>query len=113
MYAIRSYYEAPFMKLKPNEQAEALEVRCRTIGDITNTGLVLSKATTIEDIVMEIAVTRTTERGIVSLRIMYAIRSYYVFNPFTQCPPAPSEPTGSPACRLCLRRRDGLREIPI
>ena len=56
-------YKAPFMKLKPSEKAEITEVRCRTIGDITNTGLVLSKANTIEDIVMEIAVTRTTERG--------------------------------------------------
>jgi len=56
-------YNAPFMKRKPNEVVEELEVRCRTIGDITNTGLVLSKANKIEDIVSEIAVTRTTERG--------------------------------------------------
>lgn len=56
-------YNAPFMKLKPNEKVEELEVRCRTIGDITNTGLVLSKANSLEDIVMEIAITRTTERG--------------------------------------------------
>ncbi len=54
---------APFMKLKPTEKAEVMDVRCRTIGDITNTGLTISKASTIEDIVMEIAVTRTTERG--------------------------------------------------
>ncbi len=54
---------APFMKLKPTEKAEVLDVRCRTIGDITNTGLTMSKASTIEDIVREIAVTRTTERG--------------------------------------------------
>ncbi len=54
---------APFMKLKPSEKAEVMDVRCRTIGDITNTGLTMSKASTIEDIVMEIAVTRTTERG--------------------------------------------------
>jgi len=54
---------APFMTLKPNEKAEVKNVRCRTIGDITNTGLTESKANTLEDIVMEIAVTRTTERG--------------------------------------------------
>ena len=54
---------APFMKLKPTEHAEVLDVRCRTIGDITNTGLTRSKASTLEDIVMEIAITRTTERG--------------------------------------------------
>ncbi len=56
-------YPASFMKLKPTEKIEELDVRCRTIGDITNTGLVLSEAHTVEDIVLEIAVTRTTERG--------------------------------------------------
>lgn len=55
--------KAPFMKLKPNEKSEIKEVRCRTIGDITNTGLYLSKANTLEDIIQEIAATRITERG--------------------------------------------------
>ncbi len=54
---------APFMKLKPNETAQVLDVRCRTIGDITNTGLTISKANNLEDIIEEIAATRTTERG--------------------------------------------------
>jgi len=54
---------APFMKLKPNEKPEIKNVRCRTIGDITCTGLVLSEAKTVEDIVAEIAQTRITERG--------------------------------------------------
>ena len=54
---------APFMTLKPNEKAETLDVRCRTIGDITNTGLTLSKANNLEDIIEEIAATRITERG--------------------------------------------------
>lgn len=56
-------YNAPFMKRKDTEHTEILDVRCRTIGDITNTGLILSRADTVEDIVMEIAVIRTTERG--------------------------------------------------
>lgn len=56
-------YAAPFMKLKPTEKVEELEVRCRTIGDITNTGLILSRADSVEDIVLEIATIRTTERG--------------------------------------------------
>lgn len=56
-------YNADFMKRKPNENPEILDVRCRTIGDITNTGLILSRADSVEDIVFEIAVTRTTERG--------------------------------------------------
>ncbi len=54
---------APFMKLKPNEKVEVHTVRCRTIGDITCTGLTLSHADTIEEIITEIAATRVTERG--------------------------------------------------
>jgi sulfate adenylyltransferase subunit 2 len=54
---------APFMKLKPTEKVEVIDVRCRTIGDITCTGLTLSKANTLEDIIMEVAATRITERG--------------------------------------------------
>ena len=54
---------ASFMKLKPNEKVEIKNVRCRTIGDITNTGLTLSKAHNLEEIIDEIAVVRTTERG--------------------------------------------------
>ena len=38
---------APFMQLKDNEKTEVRDVRCRTIGDITCTGLTLSKATHI------------------------------------------------------------------
>ncbi len=54
---------APFMMMKPNEKAETKRVRCRTIGDITCTGLVLSEANSVGDIVTEIAATRITERG--------------------------------------------------
>lgn len=54
---------APFMKLKPTESIEKLKVRCRTIGDITNTGLTVSTANNLEDIIKEIAATRVTERG--------------------------------------------------
>jgi sulfate adenylyltransferase subunit 2 len=54
---------APFMKLKPGENVEHRRVRCRTVGDITCTGLTLSTADTLEDIVREIAATRVTERG--------------------------------------------------
>ncbi len=54
---------APFMKLKPNEKVEVRTVRCRTVGDITCTGLSLSTANTLEDIIQEIAATRVTERG--------------------------------------------------
>ncbi|PIX36507.1 MAG: sulfate adenylyltransferase small subunit, partial [Bacteroidetes bacterium CG_4_8_14_3_um_filter_31_14] len=54
---------APFMQLKPNEKVEEKDVRCRTIGDITCTGVTLSKASTLEEIIKEIAATRVTERG--------------------------------------------------
>ncbi len=54
---------APFMKLKKNEKVEVKDVRCRTIGDITCTGLTLSRANTLEDIIKETAATRITERG--------------------------------------------------
>jgi sulfate adenylyltransferase subunit 2 len=54
---------APFMKLKNTEKAEIKTVRCRTIGDITCTGVTLSEANTLEEIIDEIAATRVTERG--------------------------------------------------
>ncbi len=54
---------APFMQLKPAEQVFEADVRCRTIGDITCTGVTLSRAETLEEIVSEIAATRVTERG--------------------------------------------------
>jgi len=57
------YAVAPFMTLKDTEKIEELDVRCRTIGDITCTGLSLSKASTLEEIVEEIAASRVTERG--------------------------------------------------
>jgi sulfate adenylyltransferase subunit 2 len=55
--------KAPYMKLKDNEHYEMKTVRCRTIGDITCTGLTLSAANSLEEIIGEIAATRVTERG--------------------------------------------------
>ncbi|MDD4149262.1 MAG: sulfate adenylyltransferase subunit CysD [Bacteroidales bacterium] len=54
---------APFMELKPTEEVQELDVRCRTIGDITCTGVTLSTANTLNEIVTEIAASRITERG--------------------------------------------------
>ncbi len=54
---------APFMKLKPTEELVEDDFRCRTIGDITCTGLTCSKADNLVDIIREIAATRVTERG--------------------------------------------------
>jgi sulfate adenylyltransferase subunit 2 len=54
---------APFMKMKETEKPEIRRVRCRTVGDISCTGLSLSTANSLEDIIREIAATRVTERG--------------------------------------------------
>ena len=54
---------APFMKLKPEEEVFEADVRCRTVGDITCTGLVISKASIVKEILEEVAITRVTERG--------------------------------------------------
>ena len=54
---------APFMQLKPSEKVFEADVRCRTIGDITCTGVTLSKAQSLMEIISEIAATRVTERG--------------------------------------------------
>jgi sulfate adenylyltransferase subunit 2 len=52
-----------YNRLEDGEKAEEIEVRFRTIGDMTCTGGVESPARTIEDIIQEVAATRTTERG--------------------------------------------------
>jgi sulfate adenylyltransferase subunit 2 len=57
------YAASDFMQLKPTEKKEMMTVRFRTIGDMTCTGAVLSEASTLEDIIQEVASTRVTERG--------------------------------------------------
>ena len=57
------YAALPAIARKPTEQVELKKVRCRTIGDITCTGLTLSTANTLEEIISEIAGSRVTERG--------------------------------------------------
>ena len=49
--------------MRPGEKTEKRIVRFRTIGDATCTGAVESKADTLEEIIEEVAATRTTERG--------------------------------------------------
>lgn len=53
----------PCINLRPDEEVVEQRVRCRTIGDITCTGLTVSEANSLEDIIAEIAATRVTERG--------------------------------------------------
>ncbi len=57
------YAFADFMKLLEGERTEDMDVRFRTIGDMTCTGAVLSNASTIEDIIKEIYSSTITERG--------------------------------------------------
>lgn len=52
-----------FLIKKPEEKVFKEMVRCRTIGDMTCTGVWRSDAATVEDIIQEIATTRMTERG--------------------------------------------------
>jgi sulfate adenylyltransferase subunit 2 len=55
--------DAPFMKKRDTEKVITMRIRCRTIGDISCTGLTVSEASTLEDIIQEIAAVRVTERG--------------------------------------------------
>ena len=57
------YAYRPGQELLPGETTTSETVRYRTVGDMTCTGAVRSTATTIPQIVKEIAATRITERG--------------------------------------------------
>jgi sulfate adenylyltransferase subunit 2 len=46
-----------------DEEAFTASVRYRTVGDMTITGAVLSTATTVGEVIAEVAATRVTERG--------------------------------------------------
>ena len=45
------------------EQWERANIRCRTVGDMTCTGMVESTAANVDDIIEEVAAVRQTERG--------------------------------------------------
>jgi sulfate adenylyltransferase subunit 2 len=55
--------ESEFNPTKPNETVEERTVRFRTVGDLTLTGCVESTASTIQEIIDEVAIARVTERG--------------------------------------------------
>src|SRR5690554_3362421 len=52
-----------YITLLGDEVYENREVRFRTVGDMTCTGAVESSASTLEDIILEVASARVTERG--------------------------------------------------
>jgi len=57
------YAVGPHVELLDGEQPFEESVRYRTVGDMSCTGAVRSEATSLEDVVAEIAATRVTERG--------------------------------------------------
>ena len=57
------YAVGPHVELLDGEQPFEESVRYRTVGDMSCTGAVASEASSLEDVVAEIAATRVTERG--------------------------------------------------
>ncbi len=57
------YAASEFMPRRDHEVVEEKVVRFRTVGDMTCTGAVFSDASTVEDIILEVAASRVTERG--------------------------------------------------
>ncbi|MEX2574278.1 MAG: sulfate adenylyltransferase subunit CysD [Balneolaceae bacterium] len=55
--------DTDFVNRQEDETLETRTVRFRTIGDATCTGAVLSTASTMEEIILEVASARQTERG--------------------------------------------------
>ncbi|MBX3178284.1 MAG: sulfate adenylyltransferase subunit CysD [Candidatus Hydrogenedentes bacterium] len=55
--------DSPWLQRLENEYVEERVVRFRTVGDITCTGAIESNASTLEEIVREVAAARVTERG--------------------------------------------------
>jgi len=60
---ILAYSDYLNMDEEEKKNAKEIKVRCRTIGDMTCTGLTESNACTLEDIVSEVAQVRSSERG--------------------------------------------------
>jgi sulfate adenylyltransferase subunit 2 len=57
------YADSPFVQRLPGEDLFDETVRFRTVGDMTCTGAVMSSASTLDDVIAEVAAARVTERG--------------------------------------------------
>lgn len=57
------YSPAPFIEHLPGETVFREWVRFRTVGDMTCTGAVRSRARTLDEVIAEVAASRLTERG--------------------------------------------------
>ncbi len=55
--------KGPFVTQRGDEELFETTVRYRTVGDMTCTGAVESNAATVDDIIVEVAASRLTERG--------------------------------------------------
>jgi sulfate adenylyltransferase subunit 2 len=53
----------PVSRPRESETVSTKQVRYRTVGDMSCTGAVESNAVTVQDVVLEVAATRLTERG--------------------------------------------------
>jgi len=56
-------YHEQFNPLRPYEEMRNMQVRFRTCGDLPITGALESQANTLEQVIAEVATSRTTERG--------------------------------------------------
>ena len=54
---------SPVSRPRESEAVKTVQVRYRTVGDMSCTGAVESNASTVEDVVVEVAAARITERG--------------------------------------------------
>jgi sulfate adenylyltransferase subunit 2 len=54
---------SPYVQIEEGDKVEELIVRCRTVGDLTSTGVWKSEAASVEEIIKEVAASRITERG--------------------------------------------------
>jgi sulfate adenylyltransferase subunit 2 len=57
------YAANPYVSLLPGERVWSEIVRFRTVGDMSCTGAVRSTATTLGEVIAEVAAARVTERG--------------------------------------------------
>lgn len=55
--------KCPYIMMKEGEKAEMMQIRFRTIGDMTCTGATISSADSLQEIIQEVAASRITERG--------------------------------------------------
>jgi sulfate adenylyltransferase subunit 2 len=55
--------DSPYINKRPEEEVVEMVVRCRTIDNMTCTGVWESAAETVEDIIAEVSMARVTERG--------------------------------------------------